>query len=95
MIFFLAVFSHLAVLIFVSFPAALIMASFIRARFLRERQATSIVIGGFKFFRHSRSLVGNRIQEWTCAKKYKLKCSVSAVTIDGVVVSSSGLHCHP
>ncbi|KOB73364.1 Uncharacterized protein OBRU01_10459 [Operophtera brumata] len=64
-----------------SFPAEAFMASLLRARYLRERQTTSILIGGFKFFRHSRSMVGNRIR-WTCAKKHKHKCKVSAVTID-------------
>ncbi|CAG4945907.1 unnamed protein product [Colias eurytheme] len=55
--------------------------------------ATNIYIGGHKFCRHSRSLTGNRIR-WTCAKKHKLKCKASAVTIDGVVMSTTGLHSH-
>ncbi|VVC90637.1 unnamed protein product [Leptidea sinapis] len=62
-----------------------------RSRMYRE--STNIYIGGQKFCRHSRSLVGNRIR-WTCAKKHKHKCKVSAVTIDGVVVSTSGEMIH-
>ncbi|XP_047504520.1 protein tramtrack, beta isoform isoform X40 [Pieris napi] len=55
--------------------------------------STNIYVGGHKFCRHSRSLAGNRIR-WTCSKKHKLKCKASAVTIDGVVVSTTGLHSH-
>ncbi|CAF4819909.1 unnamed protein product [Pieris macdunnoughi] len=73
-----------------SCPANL-MRAILRARFCRD--STNIFIGGQKFFRHSRSLMGNRIR-WTCAKKHKLKCKASAVTIDGVVVSTTGLHSH-
>ncbi|CAK1543880.1 unnamed protein product [Leptosia nina] len=68
-----------------------LMRAILRARFCRD--STNIYIGGHKFFRHSRSLLGNRIR-WTCAKKHKLKCKASAVTIDGVVVSTTGLHSH-
>ncbi|CAH2040296.1 unnamed protein product, partial [Iphiclides podalirius] len=68
-----------------------IMAAIMRSHFMNE--TTNIFIGGHKFFRHSRSLVGNRIR-WTCAKKHKFKCKASAVTIDGIVVSTTGLHSH-
>ncbi|CAH0582935.1 unnamed protein product [Chrysodeixis includens] len=60
------------------------MASLLQARFC-TRESTNIFIGGHKFFRHSRSLVGNRIR-WTCAKKHKHKCKASAVTIDGRII---------
>lgn len=52
-----------------------------------------IMIEGFRFFRHSRSLVGDRIR-WVCCKKQKLKCRVSAITIAGELVSTTGEHCH-
>ncbi|CAH2242331.1 jg19944 [Pararge aegeria aegeria] len=68
-----------------------LVQAILRARLCRE--STNIYIGGHKFFRHSRSLIGNRIR-WTCSKKHKLKCKASAVTIDGVVVSTTGLHSH-
>lgn len=64
-----------------------------RSQYLRDRKTTSIEIEGFKFFRESRALVRNRIR-WTCSMKHKLKCKACAVTIHGVVVMTSGLHCH-
>ncbi|XP_060802221.1 uncharacterized protein LOC132902166 [Amyelois transitella] len=68
-----------------------IMAAILRARFAPE--PNNIYVGGHKFCRHSRSLVGDRIR-WTCSKKHKHKCKATAVTVDGIIVSTSGQHSH-
>ncbi|CAH0399080.1 unnamed protein product [Chilo suppressalis] len=47
-----------------------LVTAILRARFARE--TTNIFIGGHKYFRHSRSLIGDRIR-WTCSKKHKHK----------------------
>lgn len=72
--------------IFVGFLRAMLHARY-------SKELRNIYVDGHKFFRHSRSLIGNRIR-WTCSKKHKYKCKASATTIDGVVISTTGLHSH-
>ncbi|KAG7309915.1 hypothetical protein JYU34_004429 [Plutella xylostella] len=62
--------------------------------FILFKPGKNIVIGGYKFSRHSRGIAGNRIR-WTCSKKHKYKCRVSAISIDNQIISTSGTHTHP
>ncbi|KAI5646725.1 FLYWCH zinc finger domain-containing protein [Phthorimaea operculella] len=67
------------------------LRSLLKARFT---ESSSMFVGAHKYFRHSRSLLGNRVR-WTCSQKHKHKCRASAVTVDGVLVATKGLHSHP
>ncbi|CAH3925787.1 unnamed protein product [Pieris brassicae] len=68
------------------------MRAILRARFCRD--STNIYIGGHKFFRHSRSLMGNRIR-WTCAKKHKLKWLINEIVFAEVSTAPVRKHSTP
>ncbi|KPI99424.1 hypothetical protein RR46_03789 [Papilio xuthus] len=53
-----------------------LVAEIMRSHLMRE--TTNIFINGHKFFRHSRSFVGNRIR-WTCAKKHSSSSALNDI----------------